>query len=192
IDFNDPLYLLPSDTPSTILVTEHLTGNENYGEWSRAMTIALRAKNRRRFIHGSFKNPVEDSVLLHQWERCNAIVLPWIINTVSKKLFISMYYTKLRQLWDEYASLATLASCACQTSRAYLEHDQQQKLLFFMGLNDSYGGIRSQILMMTPLPIVGQAYSLINQEESHRGIIAGTNNHIDMPAMFYSNSNNYK
>lgn len=33
-----------------------------------------------------------------------------------------------------------------------MEHDQQGKLLqLFMGLNESYGGVRSQILLMNPL-----------------------------------------
>ncbi|XP_073290519.1 uncharacterized protein [Primulina huaijiensis] len=39
-----------------------------------------------------------------------------------------------------------------------------------MGLNDSYMNIRSQILMMSPLPTVGQAFSLLSQEESHRAL----------------------
>ncbi|GAV88160.1 UBN2_3 domain-containing protein, partial [Cephalotus follicularis] len=129
------------------------------------------------FIDGSCEKLSEISPLLHQWVRCNVIVLFWIMNTISKELFngivystnaqsvwkdlkerfekvngsqifsihreigslvqgnmtISVYFTKLRQLWDEYASLVTLASCGCATSRAYLEHDhehdQQQKLL---------------------------------------------------------------
>ncbi|GAV67218.1 hypothetical protein CFOL_v3_10726 [Cephalotus follicularis] len=57
-----------------------------------------------------------------------------------------------------------------------------------MGLNESYGGIRSQILMMSPLPIVSQAYSLISQEESHRGIMKGAGGRGDVPSMFYSNN----
>ncbi|GAV62432.1 UBN2_3 domain-containing protein, partial [Cephalotus follicularis] len=112
---------------------------------------------------------------------------------VQGNMTISVYFNKLRQLWDEYASLATLPSCGCATSRAYLKHDQQQKLLqFLMGLNESYRGIRRQTLMMNPLPTVGQAYSLISQEESHRGIIAGSNNPFNMPAMFYTNTTKYK
>ncbi|GAV80218.1 UBN2_3 domain-containing protein [Cephalotus follicularis] len=233
IDFNDPIYLHPSDTPGINLVTEQLIGNENYGVWSRAMLIALRAKNKVGFINGSCLKPDQNSPLLHQWERCNAIVLSWIINTVSKELLggivyatdalavwrdlkerfdringsrifsihrdivclsqgsatVSVYFSKLRELWDEYASLVTLPSYGCPTSRAYLEHDQQQRLLqFLMGLNDSYGSIRSQILMMCPLPTVSQAYSMISQEESHRGIIAGTHKQSDVPAVFYSNT----
>ncbi|GAV74716.1 UBN2_3 domain-containing protein [Cephalotus follicularis] len=170
-------------------------------------------------------------------KRCNAIMLSWPMNTVSKELFngivystdaqsvwkdlkerfdkvngswifslrreigylsqsnntVSVYYTKPKHLWDEYASLVTLPSCACQTSKAYLEHDQQQKLLqFLMGLNDSYGGIRSQILMLSPQPSVGQAFSLISREESHKGIIVGTSNQANAPAVFYSHKSNHK
>ncbi|GAV83960.1 UBN2_3 domain-containing protein, partial [Cephalotus follicularis] len=121
------------------------------------------------------------------WERCNAIVLSWIMNTVSRELFNGIVYsTDAQYVWKDLNE-----SCGYATSKAYLEHDQQQKLLqFLMGLNDSYGGIRSQILLMNPLPTVGQAYSLINQEESHRGIIAGGNNSTNLPAVFYSNNNN--
>lgn len=51
-----------------------------------------------------------------------------------------------------------------------------------MGLNDSYMNIRSQILMMTPLPTVAQAFSLISQEESHRLLSS-----VESPAsVFYS------
>ncbi|XP_073029634.1 uncharacterized protein [Primulina eburnea] len=84
---------------------------------------------------------------------------------------VSGYYCKMKQLWDEYSSLVVLPSCECDTARQYIAHDQQQKLLqFLMGLNDSYAQIRSQILMMSPLPSVGQAFSIISQEESHRSL----------------------
>ncbi|GAV65409.1 UBN2_3 domain-containing protein, partial [Cephalotus follicularis] len=163
------------------------------------------------FIYGHCKKPATNSPLFHQWERCNAIVLSWIMNTMSKELFtrivyatdaenvwkdlkeryvkvngsrilslhreigslnqgnttVSIYYTKLKQLCDEYASLVTLPSCGCETSKAYLEHDQQLKLLqFLIGLNESYNSLRSQMLMMSPLRSVGQSYSIISQEES--------------------------
>ncbi|GAV61500.1 UBN2_3 domain-containing protein, partial [Cephalotus follicularis] len=107
-------------------------------------------------------------------ERFNKVNESWnfslhreIACSTQGNLTISAYYSKLKQLWDEYDSSVTLPSCGCQTAKAYLEHDQQQKLFqFLMGLNDSYGNIRSQILLMSPLPTLGQAYSLINQEES--------------------------
>lgn len=39
-----------------------------------------------------------------------------------------------------------------------------------MGLNESYNAIRSQILLMEPLPTVSQIYSLLLQEERHRNL----------------------
>ncbi|GAV67879.1 LOW QUALITY PROTEIN: UBN2_3 domain-containing protein, partial [Cephalotus follicularis] len=194
IDFNDPLYLHPSDTPGVNLVTEQLIGNENYSVWSRAMMIARKAKNKTGFIDESCKKPDENSPLL-QWERCNAIVLSWIMNTVLRELFNGIVYsTDAQYVWkdlkERFDKVNGSQIFSLHKEIAYLEHDQQQKLLqFLMGLNDSYGGIRSQILM-NPLPTVGQAYSLISQEESHRGIIAGGNNSTNLPALFYSNKNN--
>ncbi|KAG8377689.1 hypothetical protein BUALT_Bualt08G0058900 [Buddleja alternifolia] len=41
---------------------------------------------------------------------------------------------------------------------------------FLMGLNDSFSSIRSQILLMEPLPSVNRAYSLLLQEERNRSI----------------------
>ncbi|XP_073302969.1 uncharacterized protein [Primulina huaijiensis] len=148
IDMFDPLYISPSDTTGVHLITEQLIGTENYGIWSRAMIIALRAKNKLVFVDGSCKRPENESGQLMQWERCNAIVLSWIMNAVSKEIFagivystdaytvwedlrerfdrvngsrifalhreigklvqgsspISVYYSKLKQLWDEFAS----------------------------------------------------------------------------------------
>ncbi|XP_040937493.1 uncharacterized protein [Gossypium hirsutum] len=34
-----------------------------------------------------------------------------------------------------------------------------------MGLNETYAAVRSQILLMQPLPLVNRAYSMIVQEE---------------------------
>lgn len=39
---------------------------------------------------------------------------------------------------------------------------------FLMGLNECYVGVRSQILMMEPLPPLSKVFSLIVQDERHR------------------------
>ncbi|PIN05129.1 hypothetical protein CDL12_22326 [Handroanthus impetiginosus] len=66
--------------------------------------------------------------------------------------------------------MVPLPSCSCESSRMYQDHMQQQKLLqFLLGLIDSYNQAKSQILMMSPLPTVNQAYSMLIQEENQRG-----------------------
>ncbi|XP_042512855.1 uncharacterized protein LOC122087713 [Macadamia integrifolia] len=41
---------------------------------------------------------------------------------------------------------------------------------FLMGLNEAYSTVRTQILTMEPLPNIGKAYSLVLQEEKHKGL----------------------
>ncbi|GAV66534.1 UBN2_3 domain-containing protein [Cephalotus follicularis] len=102
IDFNNPLYLHPFNTLGVNLVNEHLIGNENYGIWSRAILIALRAKNNIGFIDGYCKKPTVGSPFLDQWERCNAIMLSRIMNIVSKELFSGIVYaTNAQHVWKD-------------------------------------------------------------------------------------------
>lgn len=92
-NFNDPLSIHSSDTPGMNLINEQLTGVENYGVWSRAMLIALRANNKIAFIGGTCKRPAAGNLMLQQWEGCNTLVLSWIMNSVSKGIFGGIVYT---------------------------------------------------------------------------------------------------
>ncbi|XP_073294356.1 uncharacterized protein [Primulina huaijiensis] len=103
---------------------------------------------------------------------------------------ISAYYSKLRQLWDEYASLVTLPICSCESSKKFIEFDQQHKLLL-MGLNESFVHIRSHILMMNPLPTVSSAFAIISQEESHRSLLSVPPHKME-PTAFFSTQNRKK
>lgn len=86
---------------------------------------------------------------------------------------VSVYFSTLKRLRDEFQSLVTLPSCECSSARAYLDHEEQQRLIqFLMGLNDSYGHIWSKIPMMNPLPSVNQAYSIVIHKESTRQAIS--------------------
>lgn len=54
-----------------------------------------------------------------------------------------------------------------------------------MGLNESYAHVRSQILIMNPLPSVGQAYSIVAQEESHRSLMSTAPQVLEPASIFY-------
>ncbi|OIT19987.1 hypothetical protein A4A49_58358 [Nicotiana attenuata] len=78
---------------------------------------------------------------------------------------VSEYFSKLRNVWDEYLSLVPLPG----SDKTYADHIEQQKLMqFLMGLNETYSQSRSQILMMVPSTSLNQAYNLIMQDESQR------------------------
>lgn len=88
LDFSNPLYLHPSDTNSTPLINFKLIGTENYKVWSCTMTLALETKNKIGFINKSCIKPTDDDVLIKQWERCNSVVLSWILGSISEELFL--------------------------------------------------------------------------------------------------------
>ena len=69
-DISSPYYLHSLDHPGGLLVSTPLTG-DNYPTWSRAMKIALNAKNKLGFVNGSLKEPEANSKEHHTWDRCS-------------------------------------------------------------------------------------------------------------------------
>ncbi|KAJ0843118.1 putative transcription factor interactor and regulator CCHC(Zn) family [Helianthus annuus] len=66
------------------------------------MKLALMAKNKLGFIDGSCKRSTTDDVLASLWDRCNSIVLTWILNSVSDELYVGQVYSKLAsEVWDD-------------------------------------------------------------------------------------------
>ena len=102
LDAGNPLYLHANDNSNLALVNVKLTGAENYKMWSTAMKIALRGKNKMGFIDGNCVKPVTSVVLTQQWERCNAIVLGWILGSLSQELYLGQVYSEIAsEVWDE-------------------------------------------------------------------------------------------
>ncbi|XP_059306243.1 uncharacterized protein LOC132057633 [Lycium ferocissimum] len=88
---------------------------------------------------------------------------------------IATYFTKMKRLWDELDTLDSFSPCLCECSCGAKEKNikfkQDERLLkFLMGLNDTYCGARGNILMISPLPTVSNAYALLIQEEKQREV----------------------
>ena len=50
-----------------------------------------------------------------------------------------------------------------------MDYQQQEYMMqFLMGLNEAYGSIRGQILMLDPLPPIAKVFNLLVQEERQR------------------------
>jgi hypothetical protein len=102
---------------------------------------------------------------------------------------VSTYFTKIKGLWDELESYRTLPTC--NQMKAHDEQREEDRLMqFLMGLNESYSTVRSNILMMSPLPNVRQAYSLVIQEETQRQMTSETTENFSIAAAIHSHSNN--
>ena len=100
-NLNEPshlLYIHPSDNPNNILVSDLLNG-DNYNHWKKAMEIALVAKNKLGFVLGYCAKPTSANLLAH-WERCDKIVLSWIMNAVVKDIAQSILFSATaRDVW---------------------------------------------------------------------------------------------
>ncbi|XP_062114557.1 uncharacterized protein LOC133825658 [Humulus lupulus] len=83
-----------------------------------------------------------------------------ISNIKQGDLDITTYFTKLQTLCDELNMFGPLIDGA---SSNYQEQDYV--LYFVMGLNESYAPIRSNILMMEPLPPINKVFSFIIEEK---------------------------
>ncbi|KAL8152900.1 hypothetical protein V2J09_010660 [Rumex salicifolius] len=83
---------------------------------------------------------------------------------------ISSYYTAFKRLWDEYFVLVDLPKCsACGVvgSLPQLFHTLQN-IQFLVGLNDDYIAVRTNILMMKPVPTLAEVYQIVLQDEGQR------------------------
>ncbi|KAL3344856.1 hypothetical protein AABB24_024015 [Solanum stoloniferum] len=98
---NHPLYLHPSDTLGSVLTTVQLTGSENYSLWSRSMMTNLRTKSKLDFVLGTCKKGDYAPELDEQRDKCNAFVLAWIMNTVSKELLSGIVYASYAAIVSE-------------------------------------------------------------------------------------------
>lgn len=101
LDFADPLCLHASDISSVPLFFFKLKGTENYRVWSCAMKLALQTKNKIGFIDCKCVKSIVDEVLSNQWERCNSVVLSWILGCVSEELYLGQVFSdNAKVVWD--------------------------------------------------------------------------------------------
>ena len=102
LDLSHPLHLHPNDSASLTVVSIKLKGTKNYNVWSCAMLLALEGKNKTGFIDGSCRRSNVDEVLGRQWDRVNAVVLGWILNSISEELFLGQIFSKrASEVWTE-------------------------------------------------------------------------------------------
>ncbi|XP_014523577.1 uncharacterized protein LOC106779879 [Vigna radiata var. radiata] len=214
-DTTSPFYLHPEENPGSTLISQVLN-ETNYSSWSRNMRRALLSKNKIKFIDGSIKKPKKTETLFDTWQRCNMMVLSWIIKTLSpqiaesviyveeaKELWdelkerfskgdyfkisdllqdihsikqgersVNQFFTDLKILWEELESLRPIPNCtckipcSCELSKISLKYtDIEHVICFLKGLNDNYNTVRTQILLMEPLPSINHVFSLIMQQE---------------------------
>ncbi|GAU43620.1 hypothetical protein TSUD_185130 [Trifolium subterraneum] len=178
IDILSPYFMHPSENPGNVLATPLLSGS-NYHSWSRAVTVALKSKHKLHFINGALPRPTDEDRDSITWDRCNTMVISWLSNSVEPEIAQSvLWMDTATEIWKELKDrfyqgdvfrisdlqeeIYTLRQ-ALEKMRAY--RDSDQVIRFLKGLNDQYAAVRSQIMLMDPLPNISKVYSLLVQQE---------------------------
>ena len=105
-DLSLPYFLHSADHPRTPLVDIVLT-HTNYASWSRAITMALCAKNKLGFIDNSLPYPADPDIQ-PLWKRVSTMVLSWMFNSIDNMITPSL--TSCRnpyELWHDLESRFT-------------------------------------------------------------------------------------
>ncbi|GAU46782.1 hypothetical protein TSUD_351810 [Trifolium subterraneum] len=114
---------------------------------------------KERFSHGDFIRISELQVEIYGLKQGNRSV--------------SEFFTALRILWEEFEIYLPAPVCNCPrkcvcvtgVSNARTQHDLLRTIRFLTGLNDNFDMVRSQILLMDPLPPINKVFSMVIQHE---------------------------
>ncbi|XP_074265088.1 uncharacterized protein LOC141587505 [Silene latifolia] len=84
------------------------------------------------------------------------------------------YYSKMKNLWETLDSLDPLPTCSCgkidlcscALVKKMIDRENNAKIMqFFMNLNSSYDGVRTQIISLDPLPSINKVLALLQKIE---------------------------
>lgn len=87
----------------------------------------------------------------------------------------------MKSLWDELDNLDPLPTCSCTgcscnlTQKFYKMQQSHRLIHFLMKLYNKYSHVRSNLLMMSELPTLAQAYRILMQEQIHQELNKLTN-----------------
>ena len=102
INIDDPLILHSNDLSCVSIVNFKLQGTINYKSWASATELSLRARNKLGFVNGSCPRPTTDEIKGRQWDRADAVVLSWLLGSISENLYASHVLSKSSsEVWND-------------------------------------------------------------------------------------------
>ncbi|XP_060188771.1 uncharacterized protein LOC132617712 [Lycium barbarum] len=182
VDASHPFYLHPYDYPGMSLVSTVFDGR-GYGGWKREVIIALSAKNKLGFTDGSIAVPTSDPVLMKAWILCNDMVLSWLLNSLSKEIAESVLYSvSAKDLWkdleerfgqangEKLFQLQKELNATTQGNTSVSTYFTKMKSLWDeLDALNTFSACKQHSVKLT-LPSIGQAYSLVVQDEKQREV----------------------
>ncbi|KAJ0034730.1 hypothetical protein Pint_25880 [Pistacia integerrima] len=87
---------------------------------------------------------------------------------------VTNYFTELKILWDELKNLRPLPTytcatpCCCGVLTTFKNyHNSDYVIRFLIDLSDQFAVVRTQIMLIDPLPPINKVFSLVLQQERH-------------------------
>ncbi|GJV33746.1 putative LTR copia-type gag-polypeptide [Tanacetum coccineum] len=100
---NDPLYMHANDSNRTPQIIFKLTGTDNYKIWANVVHLALHTKYKLGFINGKCVRDESNVLLQEQWNRCNSVMLSWILGCITQDLYQGQIFSKIaKSIRDEF------------------------------------------------------------------------------------------
>jgi hypothetical protein len=85
---------------------------------------------------------------------------------------VTEFYSDLKLLWEELELFLPIPTCTCRNRcvceamrTARLNHVLLHTIRFLTGLNENFSTVKSQILLMDPLPPLNKVFSMVLQHE---------------------------
>ncbi|CAN1331762.1 hypothetical protein LINPERPRIM_LOCUS35463 [Linum perenne] len=108
--------------------------------------------------------------LKQRFNQCDAIRIADLQSRIAScdqgEATVTQYFTNLKVLWEEYLQYRPVPVCDCDpTPRVMLYQDQDYVIGFIRGLNDAFDVVRSQLLVMDPLPDINTVFKCVVQVE---------------------------
>jgi hypothetical protein len=83
---------------------------------------------------------------------------------------VNSFYTDLKVLWEDLEVLRPMPNCTCgATDCIRKQRETEYVICFLKGLGDQFNTVRTQILMMEPLPSISKVFSSVLQQERQIG-----------------------
>ncbi|XP_010477388.1 PREDICTED: uncharacterized protein LOC104756485 [Camelina sativa] len=108
IDEESPYYVQPEYlelSPNSFSIEKLSEVEDNYIFWKKRFLDFLRFTNKIGFIDGTIEKPEPSSPLYEPWKRCNAMVMLWLMNSMSETLVKSVLYAETaHKAWESLRS----------------------------------------------------------------------------------------
>ncbi|XP_074378499.1 uncharacterized protein LOC141720043 [Apium graveolens] len=151
-DLQNPIFLHPSDGPTSIVVPK-VQGAGDFRAWKRSFEIQLSAKRKLGFVDGTVTRSATDAAEASQWDTCNNMVISWIHNNISENIKSSvLFINTAADIWRQLEKRFSLTN----GSRKYkLNRDLFNLKQNGMKMSDYFTGMRGlweEIESMNVLP----------------------------------------